>query len=274
MISPGAEIGRQAWLRAMCSLGRAGSIPALGTKITKVEFFLRIRPFLFLCCMELTVQFPDPLQADDEGLIAVGGELSPEYLISAYAQGVFPWFSEEHPIMWWSPNPRLVLIPKDFKLRKSLKQVINSNKYHVKIDTNFKDVIENCAQIPRPEQDGTWITDDMKKAYVEMHELGFAHSFEIYNQPGQLVGGLYGISLGKAFFGESMFFKERDASKVALFNLVEFCKQNSFHFIDAQQSTSHMISLGAKEITRKDFLDDLNKSLQFPTMKGAWKLKT
>lgn len=221
--------------------------------------------------MELTVQFPDPLQADDEGLVAVGGELSPEYLVAAYAQGVFPWFSEGHPIMWWSPNPRLVLIPEEFKLRKSLRQVINSKKFSIKTDTNFDAVIENCSQIPRPDQDGTWITEDMKTAYRKMHQLGLAHSFETYNQNGDLVGGLYGISLGRAFFGESMFFTERDASKVALYHLVEFCKHHEFHFIDAQQSTGHMLSLGAREIERKSFLDMLDKSLQFPTLKGTWK---
>lgn len=222
--------------------------------------------------MELSVQFPDPLQADDEGLVAVGGKLSPEYLVSAYAQGVFPWFNEGHPIMWWSPNPRLVLIPEEFKLRKSLRQVINAHRLTVKVDANFKAVIENCSKIPRPDQNGTWITRDMKSAYIKMHELGVAHSFETYNKSGKLVGGLYGISLGKAFFGESMFFTERDASKVALYYLVEFCKRNNFHFIDAQQSTSHMLSLGAKEIERKSFLVMLNKSLQFATIKSHWKL--
>lgn len=230
-------------------------------------------PFLFLCFMEFSVQFPDPLQADDEGLVAVGGELSPEYLISAYAQGVFPWFSEEHPIMWWSPNPRLILIPEEFKLRKSLRQVINNRKFNIKVDTNFTAVIENCSRIPRPEQDGTWITEGMKEAYIKMHELGLAHSFEAYNKKSELVGGLYGISLGKAFFGESMFFIERDASKVALFYLVEFCKEKGFHFIDAQQSTSHMISLGAKAISRESFLILLNKSIQFTTLKEKWKIK-
>lgn len=222
--------------------------------------------------MEYPVQFPDPLLASDEGLVAVGGELTPEFLVSAYAQGVFPWFSEGDQIMWWSPNPRLILIPGEFKLRKSLKQVINSKKYVVKADTNFTEVIKNCAEINRPDQDGTWITDDMTKAYIKMHELGLAHSFETYNYAGELVGGLYGISLGKAFFGESMFFKQSDASKVALYYLVEFCEQNGFHFIDAQQSTGHLISLGAKEIERKIFIELLNKSLQFSTLNGNWKI--
>ncbi len=221
--------------------------------------------------MEFTVQFPDPCLADDDGLVAVGGKLSPEYLISAYAHGIFPWFSEGDPIMWWSPNPRLVLFPEDFKLRKSLRQVIRSNRYSVRIDSNFKAVIEKCAAITRPGQDGTWITDDMMEAYIKLHEFGIAHSFETYsNDSGELVGGLYGVSLGKAFFGESMFFTARDASKVALSILVDWCMKNEFHFIDAQQSTSHLQSMGAVEVSREKFIDLLNESLKFPTMQSRW----
>jgi leucyl/phenylalanyl-tRNA--protein transferase len=220
--------------------------------------------------MDTIIEFPDPRKADDDGLVAVGGELSTSYLIAAYAQGIFPWFNEKDPILWWSPNPRMVLIPEDFKLRKSLKQVINSKRFEVKIDKDFRGVIRNCRNVKRKEQEGTWITNEMLEAYIDLHDFGIAHSFETY-QDGQLVGGLYGVSLGKAFFGESMFFNEPDASKVAFYHLVEWCKQHSFHFIDAQQSTSHLKSLGAKEISRNEFLNSLNEALKHPTKQGVWK---
>lgn len=220
--------------------------------------------------MECLIQFPDPLLADDEGIVAVGGELTSEYLISAYTQGVFPWFNEGNPILWWSPNPRLVLFPQKFKLRKSLKQVIRGNKFSVKIDTNFESVIKSCASIERYDQDGTWITNDIQEAYLKLHELGVAHSFETYNTKSELVGGLYGVSLGNAFFGESMFAKESDASKVALAHLVHWCVQNDYAFIDAQQSTQHLISLGAEEIQREEFIRLLNESLKTKTRIGKW----
>jgi len=221
--------------------------------------------------MEYSVQFPDPNQADENGLLAVGGKLEPEYLISAYASGIFPWFGKGDPILWWSPNPRLVLFPNDFKISKSLKKLIQNNQFSLKIDSDFKSVIKNCSKSPRPGQDGTWITKEMIKAYIRLHELGIAHSFEIYNE-NKLAGGLYGISLGKAFFGESMFFKLANASKVSLFYLVEWCKKHEFHFIDAQQPTDHLKSLGAKEIDRKDFLGKLNKALEYDTLQGKWDL--
>lgn len=221
--------------------------------------------------MQFTVQFPDPMSADDDGLIAVGGELSPEYLISAYANGIFPWFNEGDPVLWWSPNPRMVLYPKDFKTSKSLAKLIKNKKFDVKIDCDFESVICNCSNIPRDKQDGTWITDDMIDAYIELHKLGVAHSFETYFD-NKLVGGLYGVSLGSAFFGESMFFKERDASKVAFYYLVAFCKANGFHFIDAQQPTKHLKSLGAIEVERKQFLDELSKALEEETMQGRWSM--
>ncbi len=221
--------------------------------------------------MEYEVQFPDPNTVDDEGLVAVGGELSEEFLISAYRQGLFPWFDDDSPIMWWSPNPRLVLYPQDFKVSKSLKQVIRSNRFSIKIDENFDAVIRNCANIKRDFQYGTWITNDMIDAYNNLHRKGFAHSFETYRD-GELVGGLYGISLGRAFFGESMFHKQTDASKFALYHLVEWCKHNGFYFIDAQQSTNHLISLGAKEISRSSFLQQLKDALQHQSIIGKWEI--
>jgi leucyl/phenylalanyl-tRNA--protein transferase len=219
--------------------------------------------------MEYLVQFPDPELANDEGLVAVGGELTPEYLISAYSAGIFPWFAEGDPILWWSPNPRLVLYPDDFKVSKTLAKLVKNERFELKIDADFNSVIQNCSEIERPDQLGSWITDEMIDAYKELHNLGIAHSFETYSD-GELVGGLYGLSLGKAFFGESMFFKERDASKFAFYHLVHWCKSHDFHFIDAQQPTDHLKSLGAKEIERKIFLKELNEALNFEAILGKW----
>lgn len=207
--------------------------------------------------------------ADDEGLIAFGGDLSPEFLLSAYKQGIFPWFSKDEPILWWSPIPRMVLLPSNFKLRRSLQQVINKGIFEVKIDTAFRDVISHCSQVPRPGQGETWITGDMIEGYVKLHELGFAHSFECYYE-GELVGGLYGLSIGNCFFGESMFFTKTDASKVAFYHLVEFAKNHGFAFIDAQQPTEHLQSLGARPMDRKKFLEMLEEAVQKPTLQMNW----
>lgn len=215
------------------------------------------------------IVFPNPNFADDSGLLAVGGDLSPERLLLAYSQGIFPWYSEEEPIMWWSPNPRMILLPSELKISKSLKQSINNKKFEIKFDTLFEKVVSNCSKAPRPDQEGTWITKEIKQAYKKLHKLGFAHSVETYHND-KLVGGLYGISLGKAFFGESMFFKERDASKIALFYLVQKLKEWGFHFIDAQVETEHLKSMGAKLISRKDFLISLNTALNFKTIQGKW----
>jgi leucyl/phenylalanyl-tRNA--protein transferase len=221
--------------------------------------------------MAFEVQFPDPNEADDDGLVAIGGNLSTEFLLAAYSQGLFPWFNEGNPILWWSPNPRMVLYPDKFKCSKSLKQILNKKMFTVKVDTHFDSVIRECATIRRTNQKGTWITKEMSDAYVGLHQEGFAHSFETYFGE-KLVGGLYGLSLGKAFFGESMFYKLTNASKVALFYLCEYAKTNNFDFIDVQQSTEHMHSLGAEDIPRKAFLHMLEKSLKYPTLKGKWRL--
>lgn len=222
--------------------------------------------------MNSVVQFPDPRKADDEGLIAMGGELSADFLISAYSQGVFPWFNENDPILWWSPNPRMVLVPDEFRLTKSLKQIVVGEKFEIRIDTCFRDVIEHCRIKDRPGQGGTWITIEMRNAYVELHRMGLAHSFEAFYK-GELAGGLYGVSLGKAFFGESMFFLEPNSSKFAFYHLVSWCRHFGYHFIDAQQPTGHLRSLGAKEMPRNDFLDKLSEAIKCPTMKGKWKVE-
>jgi leucyl/phenylalanyl-tRNA--protein transferase len=221
--------------------------------------------------MSFEYQFPDPRTADPDGLLAAGGDLSIESLITAYSRGIFPWYDNHSPILWWSPDPRLVLFPSRFKVSDSLKQRIRSGKYEVKTDCNFEAVIGHCADTRRKGQRGTWITDEMKKAYIGLHHEGLAHSFETYSE-GKLAGGLYGVSLGKAFFGESMFHLKTDASKIALAALVKWSLDHEFHFIDAQQSTSHLKSLGAAEIQRSEFLELLDKAIRFPTMKGKWML--
>jgi len=215
------------------------------------------------------ISFPNPNNSNEEGIVAVGGDLSTERLLHAYSVGIFPWYSVESPIIWWSPDPRTILFLEEFKVSKSLQSKINKNIFQVKFDTNFADVIENCASIPRIDQEDTWITDDMKKAYINLHQKGYCHSVETYFK-NKLVGGLYGISLGNAFFGESMFHFQTDASKVALYFLVEKLKKWNFDFIDVQQETDHLKSMGAKIIDRKKFLTLLKKSNQSPTRKGNW----
>jgi leucyl/phenylalanyl-tRNA---protein transferase len=220
--------------------------------------------------MEYPIQFPDPELAENDGLVAVGGNLSVEYLLSAYSQGLFPWYNEGEPILWWCPNPRMILYPNKFITSKSLRQKIHSGNYEIRFDTDFASVISNCAIKKRNSQSGTWITTDIINAYTELHRLGYAHSVETYID-GKLVGGLYGIGLGKAFFGESMFYLARDASKLALKSLCEMLVEWDFHFIDVQQSTSHLRSLGAIDIERSKFLKMLKRALEYPTTNDMWK---
>lgn len=213
--------------------------------------------------------FPDPNLAVEDGLLAIEGDLSTERLLLAYSNGIFPWYSEGDPIMWWSPNPRMILHPDKFRMTKSFRQTLKNKNYEIKFDHRFEEVIEQCSKAPRPGQVGTWITKDMKDAYIRLHKEGYAHSVETYSE-GMLVGGLYGISLGRAFFGESMFFTKRDASKIALFFLIEKIKQWDFMFIDAQVETSHLKSLGAENIPRTDFLKLVEETLNYSTIKGKW----
>ena len=205
--------------------------------------------------------FPDPSEAEENGLLAVEGDLHPERLINAYASGIFPWYGSDDPILWWSPNPRFVLFPDQFKVSKSLKTLIRSGKYTVDADRNFESVIRHCATVERTDQDGTWICEDMIKAYCKLFDLGFAHSIETYYE-GQLAGGLYFVNLRRAIFGESMFHTRRDASKFALYHLVELAKRNNILFIDSQLKTDHLLRLGAKGIPRSEYLDLLEKALE------------
>jgi leucyl/phenylalanyl-tRNA--protein transferase len=213
--------------------------------------------------------FPPPDYADPSGLIAVGGDLSSERLLEAYRVGIFPWYSEDQPILWWSPDPRFVLTLDDFQISRSLRKTLRKRMFLVTFDRVFDEVIAACAQVPREGQSGTWITPEMQEAYITLHGLGFAHSVETWFG-GKLVGGLYGVSLGKAFFGESMFHRKTDASKVALAVLVEKLKNWSFHFVDSQMTTDHMHHLGAKEIPRRIFLKRLQSALRHATKRGKW----
>jgi leucyl/phenylalanyl-tRNA--protein transferase len=213
--------------------------------------------------------FPEPELADHSGLLAVGGDLSAERLILAYANGIFPWYSQGEPLLWWSPDPRMILYPHQLKISKSLKQSLRNKNFEVRFDTAFSEVIRSCKQAPRPGQNGTWITHEMQNAYIRLHEMGWAHSVEAWKED-KLVGGLYGVSIGKVFFGESMFFEQRDASKVALVHLVNKLREWNFKFIDAQVETTHLQRMGAINIERKQFLDLLAKSIKYPTIKGKW----
>ena len=198
------------------------------------------------------IEFPNVSEASAEGLLAVGGDLSPERLLHAYFNGIFPWFQDEEPILWWSPDPRFVLFPKDLKVSKSMKQVLKKDDFKVTINKAFKAVVENCANAKRNDQDGTWITEDMLDAYYKLHRLGYAKSIEVW-QNDELVGGLYGVEINDSVFcGESMFAKVSNASKVGF---ITFIQNSNYKLIDCQLHTKHLESLGAKNISRLDFLN-------------------
>lgn len=215
------------------------------------------------------IVFPPPEEAEPDGLLAVGGDLSSERLLLAYQLGIFPWYSERQPILWWSPDPRLVLEPEEFHVSRRLRQILNRGVFKVTFDQAFESVIRACASAPRPGQDGTWITPEMQEAYIRLHKEGFAHSVESWLD-GELAGGIYGVSLGRCFFGESMFSQKSNGSKVALARLVERLRAWDFHMLDAQMPTRHMISLGAKEIPRAAFLKRLKEALRSATIRGKW----
>ncbi len=216
--------------------------------------------------------FPDPLESEPDGLLAVGGDLSPERLLQAYAEGIFPWYSHGSPILWWSPDPRLVLQPTWLHVSHSLARTLRRGRYEVRADTAFRQVIRRCASKPRAGQHGTWITAEMRLAYERLHDLGFAHSFEAWDGD-RLVGGLYGVSLGAAFFGESMFADAPDASKVAFVRAVDWLSSHGVHLVDCQVRTEHLARLGAREISRRDFLDALARALEARTLRGPWRIE-
>ncbi|MBP5190700.1 MAG: leucyl/phenylalanyl-tRNA--protein transferase [Bacteroidales bacterium] len=221
------------------------------------------------------VGFPDPSLAEDDGFLAVGGSLEPLWLLNAYYMGIFPWYDDEegHPY-WYSLDPRMVLLPTDFRCSKSLTRLLRSRRFEVRVDTCFREVMERCASVPRPGQSGSsWISRNFIDSYCRLHEEGFAHSFETF-QDGQLVGGLYGVSLCDYFSGESMFHTVTDASKVAFAKLVEFAELHGFRFIDAQQPTRHLESLGAKPIPREEFLKLLESNDTQKSYRGRWKSNT
>ncbi len=215
--------------------------------------------------------FPPPEAAEPGGLLAVGGDLTPERLLLAYSLGIFPWYGEDLPILWHSPDPRMVLRPAQLRVSRNLRRRLRRPPYELRLDSAFERVIRACADVPRPGQDGTWITEEMIGAYRRLHELGFAHSAEAW-QDGSLVGGLYGVSLGGCFFGESMFALRPDASKVAFVALVRQLASWGFDLIDCQVHTEHLARFGAEEWPRARFLELLLRSRQRPTRRGPWRL--
>jgi leucyl/phenylalanyl-tRNA---protein transferase len=215
--------------------------------------------------------FPRPDLAERDGLLAVGGDLRPQRLLLAYANGIFPWYSEGLPILWHSPDPRMVLDPAQLHVPRSLRKALRRGQFEVRLDTAFAEVVQHCAETPRADQDGTWITSEMLAAYINLHELGFAHSAEAWHD-GRLVGGLYGVSLGSAFFGESMYTHAPDASKVAFVVLVEQLHAWGVRLVDCQVHTDHLERFGATLWPRACYLDELRACLDQPTRRGRWSL--
>lgn len=207
--------------------------------------------------------FPPPELAllEPNGLLAAGGDLSPQRLLQAYRLGIFPWFSPDQPVLWWSPNPRMVLFPHELHVSRSLVRRLRKQDYEIRHDNAFDAVVEACAATPRPGQDGTWITSDMIAAYSELHRLGHAHCTEVW-MGGRLVGGIYGVAIGKMFYAESMFHHVTDASKIALAGLVDKLREAGFGLIDCQMKTSHLASLGGREISRDQFLDRMRRLIE------------
>ncbi len=213
-------------------------------------------------------EFP-PAEGAEEGIVAVGGDLSPQRLLNAYKSGIFPWYSNGEPIIWWSPDPRFVLFPDELHISKSMQRILKAGVFEATMDTDFQHIIRQCAVVSRKGENGTWITEDMIAAYRTLHELGYAHSLEVRSN-GEIVGGIYGISLGKCFFAESMFHTTSNASKFALIKLVDYLKRNEFLFLDAQIHTAHVESMGGKDISRNEFLRLLHKGLSGESMVGKW----
>jgi leucyl/phenylalanyl-tRNA--protein transferase len=216
------------------------------------------------------LDFPPAWLARSDGLLCIGGDLSAQRILLAYEKGIFPWFSENEPILWWSPDPRLVLFPEDIKVSRSLKKTIKKNIFHLTMDHAFEETILSCAKPRRKEYAGTWLVEEMIDAYIQLHRLGYAHSIETWKDD-RLVGGLYGICLGGIFFGESMFSVEDDASKTALTALARHLEQHRFDLIDCQVTTNHLLSMGATEISRNTYLDIIQRSIQRTDLRNAWR---
>ncbi len=214
------------------------------------------------------VAFPDPFDAEPDGLLAVGGELTPHRLVSAYSLGIFPWYHENSPPLWWTPDPRCILLPEEFHLSRSLERRLRTQAFTHTFDKAFAAVIRGCSE-PRKGSDGTWLVADMIEAYIALHKLGLAHSVEAW-QDGELAGGLYGVALGSVFFGESMFYRVPDASKAAFAFLVDALRQSGFSLIDCQQVTPHMLRFGAKAVPREEFMRRLAQALEGALHRGSW----
>lgn len=215
------------------------------------------------------IKFPDPRFASRQGLLALGGDLSAQRLVFAYQSGIFPWYNEGEPILWWSPDPRFVLYPSAIKVSKSMRRILRSETFEVRYDTAFSTVIEHCATVPREGQNGTWLIPEMQDAYQTLHRLNIAHSVEAW-QDGVLVGGLYGIALGRVFYGESMFARVSNASKVALVHMAYQLQQRGFVLIDCQAETKHLSSMGAGFVSRDHFLDILEANAMHIRTPVAW----
>ena len=217
--------------------------------------------------------FPLPDMAEPDGLLAIGGDLAPARLLAAYQQGIFPWYAEGEPILWWSPVPRLVLLPEEFHLPKRLARTMRKQLFQVTSDTAFAEVITSCASLRQEAGEGTWITEAMKNAYIHLHELGFAHSVECRLND-ELVGGLYGVCLDRVFFGESMFSRITDASKIALATLVQHAEQLDIRMIDCQMTTKHLLQFGSREVNRQEFQELLERFIQNILPRQLWKLNS
>lgn len=215
------------------------------------------------------LEFPPAWLARSDGLLCIGGDLSSKRLVLAYEKGIFPWFSENEPLLWWSPDPRLVLFPENIHISKKLKKKIKRSPFVIKIDNAFEETIRSCAFVRKKRDEGTWIIPEMVAAYTKLHRLGYAHSIEAWND-NKLVGGLYGVCIGGSFFGESMFFFENDASKIALVALANLLKNNNFDLIDCQVTTRHLLDMGAVEISRNSFLDIIQQSVKRKNIKKIW----
>ncbi len=225
-----------------------------------------------VAALEAGTPFP-PLQAaltEPNGLLAIGGDLSPQRLLAAYAHGIFPWYSPGQPILWWSPDPRMVLFPDELKVARSLAKRLKRQDYEIRFDSAFRDVMQACSATPRTDQDGTWIVEEMIAAYCHLHELGHAHSVETWID-GKLAGGLYGIAIGRMFYGESMFHHVTDASKIAFVHLVRYLRHHGFGMIDCQMNTAHLARFGAREIPRDTFAARLGELVNMSHPHEVWK---